>query len=199
MGLLLMFTLIITQKIHILIQVGTHYMYKMRMIIGIKLQGKLTLMVYIMKINKEIKTTLLYFLLMPKGMVLLDSGLFIIKMKLCLPLPLLVHQTRSPDLFKGLQRSPPPPGTPHPLRKLPDDKKQKRDDLARPPARRHLNYDQDDDEEDPNKENLDPKEEERRKLVLGYLLDKWADDILHYQDLVLQDLADLKKRLGIPQ
>nr|AYA93440.1 MAG: E4 protein [Human papillomavirus] len=137
---------------------------------------------------------------MPKGMVQLDNGLCTIKMKLCLPLPLsLAHQNRSPDLFKGLQRSPPLPGTPHPHRKVPDERKQKRDDLARPPARRHLNYDQDDDEEEPNKENLDPKEEERRKVILGYLLDKWAEDILRYQEQVFQDLQDLKKRLGIPQ
>ena len=122
-------------------------------------------------------------------------------MKLCLPLPpLLVHQNRSPpDLFKGHQKFPPPPGTPHPLRKAPDDKKLKREGLAQPPtSRRQLNYDEDDDEEE-NKENHDPKEEERRKTILEYLLNKWAEDIVLYQEQVLRDLADLKLRLQIPQ
>ncbi|ATQ38701.1 E4 [Gammapapillomavirus 22] len=154
-------------------------------------------MVYTLKISRVTKTTLLYLLLMQKDMVQLENGLYILKMKLCLLLSL-VHKAHSPDLFKGLQKDVlRAPGTPHPMRKLPDDVKTKRESLARPPRR--LNYDVDEDEEETNKENLDPKEEERRKLFLGYLLDRLAEDILQYQEQVLQDLNDLRQKLGIRQ
>nr|AYA94222.1 MAG: E4 protein [Human papillomavirus] len=148
-------------------------------------------------ISKETKTILLCLLLMQKGLVLLDNGQYILKMKLCLPL-LLVHKNRSPDLFKGLPKDLSHlPGTPHPLRRLPDDVKQKRESLTQP-SRRRLHYEEDDEGEG-NKENQDPKDDERRRALLGWLLDKWAEDIIQYQEQVLQDLNDLKQRLQIPR
>nr|AYA93429.1 MAG: E4 protein [Human papillomavirus] len=156
-------------------------------------------MAYTLKISRVTKTILLYLLLMQKDMVQLENGLYILKMKLCLLLSL-VHKAHSPDLFKGLQKDlSRVPGTPHPMRKIPDDVKSKRESLARQPTRRHLNYDVDEDEEEPNKENLDPKEDERRRAFLGYLLDRLAEDILQYQEQVLHDLADLRQKLGIRQ
>nr|AYA93562.1 MAG: E4 protein [Human papillomavirus] len=134
-------------------------------------------------------------------MVPQENGLYIIKIKLFLLLLLALLKPRSPDLFKG----PPgelsaPPGTPYPSRKHLDDKKAKREELARPPQR-HLRYD--DDEEDPqsNKENLPPPDRsdaDWRKTLLQSLLDKLAADILRCQEDILQDLNDLKQRLRIP-
>ncbi|ATQ38536.1 E4 [Gammapapillomavirus 22] len=134
---------------------------------------------------------------MPQPMVLLDYGLFILKMKHFLILPLLAHhKNRSPDFLKGPQgETSAPPGTPFPHRKL-DDKKGKREELARPPTR--LQYDFDD--EDPNKENHPPggNDDECKSSIVQYLLNKWAADIISYQEEVLRNLNDLQRRLGIP-
>ncbi|ATQ38501.1 E4 [Gammapapillomavirus 22] len=162
-------------------------------------------MVCILKIIMETNHIFNYLLLMHKHMVPVQDGQLSIKMKLFLLLPLLaVHKGRSPTLLKDLQRDlSAPPGTPFPHRKAQDERKLKREDLVPPPHRRHLRYDDDDD--DTNKENLppqypfDPKEEDRKRLVWGYLLQKWADDIAWYQEQVLKDLHDLKQKLGIPQ
>nr|AYA94759.1 MAG: E4 protein [Human papillomavirus] len=197
--ILLMFILITILIIHFLILTGMHCMCKMKMTCGIKHLEKWILMVYILKTIMVTKHTLLSLLLMRKDMVLLENGLYIIKMKLCLLL-LLVHKQHSPDLFKGLQKDlSRVPGTPHPARKTPDDVKLKRESLARPP-RRHLTYDVDEDEEEnkeENKENQEPKDDERRRAFLGLLLDRLAEDILQYQEQVLHDLADLRQKLGI--
>ncbi|ATQ38703.1 E4 [Gammapapillomavirus 22] len=135
---------------------------------------------------------------MPLHMVLLDNGLYIIKMKLFLILPLLaLHKNRSSDFLKGHQGDTSlPPGTPFPLKRVPDEKKTKREELARPPPR--TRYEVDDDE---NKENLPPErnDDECKKSLVQYLLDKWAEDITWYQQEVLHDLNDLQKKLGIPQ
>nr|AYA93749.1 MAG: E4 protein [Human papillomavirus] len=159
----------------------------------------------ILKMNMETNHISNYLLLMHKHMVPVEDGQLNIKMKLFLLLPLLaVHKGRSPTLLKDHQRDlSAPPGTPFPHRKLQDERNKKREDLALPSSRRHLRYD--DDEDDTNKENLppidpyDPKEEDRKKLVWGYLLQKWAEDIAWYQEQVLKDLHDLKQKLGIPQ
>nr|AVN89949.1 E4 protein [Human papillomavirus]AYA93803.1 MAG: E4 protein [Human papillomavirus] len=135
---------------------------------------------------------------MPKDMVQQDSGQCYIKMKLFLILPLLaLHKPRSPDFLKGRHGdTSAPPGTPFPLRKVPDDKKAKRDELAQPP-RRHQ-FEPDDDEN--NKENLPPErnDDDCKKSLVQSLLDKWAEDIIWYQQEVLRDLNDLKLKLGIP-
>ncbi|ATQ38515.1 E4 [Gammapapillomavirus 22] len=161
---------------------------------------------YILKIIVEKKITFCYLPLMQKHMVPVEDGLLNIKMKQFLLLPLLpVHNKgRSPTLLKDHQRDlSAAPGTPFPFRKQQEERKLKRDDLI-PPPRRHLRYD--DDEDESNKENVappqypyGPKDEERRKASLGYLLEKWAEDIIWYQEQVLKDLNDLKLKLGIPQ
>nr|AYA94718.1 MAG: E4 protein [Human papillomavirus] len=157
-------------------------------------------MVYIMKIRMETKIIFSYLLLRLKHMVKEKDGLLNINMKLFLLLPLLAAlKNRSSTLFKDLQKDlSAPPGTPYPNRRHQDDKKARREELVLPP-RRHLQYDEEDEE---NKENLpppDPKDEERRKAILSYLLEKWAEDIIWYQDQVLRDLSALKLKLGIPQ
>nr|AYA93521.1 MAG: E4 protein [Human papillomavirus] len=159
---------------------------------------------YILKIQMETKVIFFYLLMRPKSMVPVEDGLLDINMKLFLLLPLsALHKGRSPNLLKDLSKDlSVPPGTPYPHRKLQDDRNKKREDLV-PPHRRHLTFD--DDDEEGNKENappqypLGPKEEERRRAILGYLLDKWAEDILWYQEQVFQDLKDLRQKLGIPQ
>ncbi|ATQ38529.1 E4 [Gammapapillomavirus 22] len=136
---------------------------------------------------------------MPQLMVLLDYGQCIIKMKLFLILLLLAHhKSPSPDFLKGPPRDTLPlPRTPFPQRKPLDEKKAKRDALAQPPTGGRYDYDDD----DPNKENRHPGEsdEDCRHSIVQYLLDKWAADIISYQERVLTDLSDLQKKLGIPQ
>ena len=139
---------------------------------------------------------------MLRHMVPQENGLYIIKITLFLLLLLALLKTRSPDLFKG----PPgelsaPPGTPYPHRKHQEDKKAKREELARPPTR-HQRYDEDDDDPQVNKENLPPQDRndaDWREKLLQYLLDKLAADILQCQEQIFQDLSDLKQRLRIPQ
>ena len=148
------------------------------------------------------KVILFYLHLKPKNMVLLENGQCIIKMKNSPLLPL-VHKGRSPSsLLKDLSA---PPGTPFPSRRptLPDDTKTRREALtAQPPPRRRLQYDEDDD--DQNKENqppdveLDPRDSERRKYLLQWILAKLAEDIQQFQDQVYHDLSDLRRKLGIP-
>nr|AGU90244.1 E4 [Human papillomavirus] len=136
---------------------------------------------------------------MPLLMGLLDYGRYDIKMKSFLILPLLAHhKTPSPDFLKGPTRDTSPlPKTPFPQRKPLDDRRAKKDALAQPPTRGHYEFD----DEDQNKENRHPGEgdEDCRNSLVRYLLDKWAGDIISYQEQVLHDLSDLQKRLGIPQ
>ncbi|ATQ38494.1 E4 [Gammapapillomavirus 22] len=157
----------------------------------------------ILKMNMEIKVIFYYLLMRLKNMVPVEDGLLNINMKLFLLLPLsALHKGRSPNLLKDLSKDlSVPPGTPYPHRKLQEDRNKKREDLV-PPHRRHLHIDEDD--EEANKENtpqypLGPKDDERRRAYLGYLLEKWAEDIIWYQEQVFQDLRDLKQKLGIPQ
>ncbi|ATQ38508.1 E4 [Gammapapillomavirus 22] len=165
-----------------------------------------------LKTIMETNHILHYLLLMHKLMVPVEDGQLSIKMKLFLLLPLLaVHKGRSPTLLKEPQRDlSAPPGTPYPHRKAQEERKQRREDLVPPPLRRHLRYDDGDDDENnnnnsTNKENLppqypyDPKDEDRKRVIWGYLFHKWAEDIAWYQKQVLEDLQDLKLRLGIPQ
>nr|AYA94745.1 MAG: E4 protein [Human papillomavirus] len=95
-----------------------------------------------------------------------------------------------------------PPATPYPQRKpaVPDDNKVKREALAaQPPFRRRLVYDDDEDKENttPTTESPQDRREEDRHQLLGSLLQKWAYDIEVFQQQVLQDLQDLKLKLGI--
>ena len=53
--------------------------------------------------------------------------------------------------------------------------------------------------EDLNGDNPGEGDEDCRNSIGRYLLDKWAGDIISYQEQVLHDLSDLQKRLGIPQ
>nr|AYA93392.1 MAG: E4 protein [Human papillomavirus] len=119
-------------------------------------------------------------------------------MNTCLLFLLAPHKTYSPDLFKGPQRDlSAPPGTPFPTRKLPDERKLKREELARPP-RRHLQFDEDD--EDPNKENVPPPErndDDWKKTLVQHLLNKWEAELTWYQEEVLKDLNGLRQKLGI--
>nr|AYD41535.1 MAG: E4 protein [Human papillomavirus] len=158
-------------------------------------------MASIMKILVETKITLLYLQQMHKRMVPQASGQCIIKIKLFLLFLLASHKARSPDLFKGPPRdTSAPPGTPFPFRKHQDEKKAKREELV-PPPRPHLRYDEDDEEPTNNKENIPPNDrnvDDWKKPLVQYLLDKWAQDIIYYQEEVLRDLHALKQRLEIP-
>nr|AYA94766.1 MAG: E4 protein [Human papillomavirus] len=95
-----------------------------------------------------------------------------------------------------------PPATPFPHRKptLPDDTKVKREALAvHPPSRRRLQYDEDEEKENtpPSESPQDRRDDDRKQQLLGSLLQKWAEDIEVFQQQVLQDLQDLRLRLGI--
>nr|AYA94375.1 MAG: E4 protein [Human papillomavirus] len=138
-------------------------------------------------------------------MVPQENGLCIIKIKLFLLLLLAPLKPRSSDLFKGPsgELSPlPPPGTPFPSRKPQDDKRAKREELTQP-RRPHQRYDIDDDDQETNKENHPPPADRSdvdwKKTVLQSLLEKWAADILWYQEEILRDLNDLRLKLGIHQ
>ncbi|ATQ38446.1 E4 [Gammapapillomavirus 18] len=151
------------------------------------------------------KVILCYLQQMPKDMVLLENGQYIIKMKQFLPL-LLVHKGRSPPLPKDQSV---PPGTPFLPRRvsLPDDVRLRREALTAPHhqhPRRRLQYDED--EEEPNKENLPPevvdqerRDNDRKKFLLQYLLTKLEEEIQLFQEQILHDLSDLRKKLEIPQ
>ena len=154
----------------------------------------------------ETKVTLFSLHQSPKNMVLLENGLCIIKMKHC-PLLLLVHKGRSPSsLLKDPSLL---PGTPFLTRRptAPDDIKARREALtANPqqPPRRRLQFDYDDEEtnkenQPPDVQDQGPREGERRKLLLQYLLERLEEDIQAFQDQVSHDLNDLRKRLGILQ
>ncbi|AGC93432.1 E4 [Human papillomavirus 175] len=165
-------------------------------------------MVFIMRKVMEIEHTIFCLNQTQQGMEKLDNGLCSLKIKLFLPL-YLAHTGRTP-LFppKGLSA---PPATPFPHRRashpggIQDPTKAKREALVAPPGpRRRLQFDNDDDDE---KENQRPppeklpetrdNDEPERWSVLGYLLEKWEADIERFQQQVLQDLQDLKLKLGI--
>nr|AYA94031.1 MAG: E4 protein [Human papillomavirus] len=162
---------------------------------------------FIMRKPMEIECTIFYLSQTQQGMEKLDNGLYSLKIKLFLPL-YLVHAGRTP-LFPPKGPSV-PPATPFPLRRashpnVQDPTKAKREALAAPPGpRRRLQFDNDDDEEKENQRPPPEKapeprddEEPERWSVLGYLLEKWELDIDRFQRQVLQDLQDLKLKLGI--
>ncbi|AEM24604.1 hypothetical protein [Human papillomavirus 136] len=93
---------------------------------------------------------------------------------------------------------PNPPSTPRLKRRSEEDRfLKKRQDLVQP--RHHLKEDNDDDEEE--KENRPPiRDDDELKDVeelLTLLLRKLGKAIDQYQQQVLQELSDLKQRLGI--
>nr|AYA93961.1 MAG: E4 protein [Human papillomavirus] len=165
-------------------------------------------MVFIMRNPMEIEHTISYLSQMQHGMEKLDNGLCSLKIKLFLPL-YLAHAGRTP-LFPPKGPSV-PPATPFPHRRashpgiIQDPTKAKREALVAPPGpRRRLQFDNDDDEEKENQrpppeKGLEPRDDEEpeRWSVLGYLLEKWEADIDRFQRQVLQDLQDLKLKLGI--
>ncbi|ADO63736.1 E4, partial [Human papillomavirus 148] len=121
-----------------------------------------------------------------------------IKITLCLPLlpvPLGLPPTLKTD----------PPRTPFPLRKRlenADGRPAKTPHGNRPPPR-VLDFDFDDD--GPNKENLPPtdttpdqhQEEEELLSGLRSLLRKWGQELDLYQERVLHEINDYRRRLGI--
>nr|AYA94516.1 MAG: E4 protein [Human papillomavirus] len=130
-----------------------------------------------------------------KDLVPQDNGQCTLKMKLFLLL--IAHKDHlPPSLFKDLSV---PPGTPFPQRKpTADGTKAKREALAQPPRRPR--YDADDDEET-NKENRPPDYDRKGygRLAVASLLQKLEEELLQYQEEVLQELSALRERLGIPQ
>ncbi|ATQ38557.1 E4 [Gammapapillomavirus 23] len=145
---------------------------------------------------------------MQQGMEKLDNGLCSLKIQLFLPL-YLVHTGRNPPFLpKGPSV---PPATPYLQRRasipnIQDPTKAKRETLAAAPGpRRKLQFDNDDDDEKENQrpppekvpERRDDEEATHQWSVLGYLLQKWEADIEEFQRQVLQDLQDLKLKLGI--
>ena len=201
-----MYGLTIILTIPSLTLIGTKYIFKMIMIIGIEQLEKLILMDSILRMQTGTKVILLCLHQMPKDMVLLENGQYIIKMKQFLPLLLVLKGRSPPSLLKDQSV---PPGTPFLPRRvsLPDDTRAKRELLTahhHQPPRRRLQYDED--EEDPNKENTPPevveqerRDNERKKFLLQYLLTKLEEEIQLFQEQILHDLNDLRKKLEIPQ
>nr|AYA93768.1 MAG: E4 protein [Human papillomavirus] len=137
-----------------------------------------------------------YLLLMVKGLAQQENGLLTLKMKLFLLS--IAHKGHLPT---SLLKDPlPPPGTPYPGRRPSpaDGTKEKRESLARPP-RQPPNYDVDEDDE--NKENLPPDDDRKGygKIVVESLLRRLEEELQLYQEAVLHELNDLRKRLEIPQ
>nr|AYA94402.1 MAG: E4 protein [Human papillomavirus] len=129
-----------------------------------------------------------------KGLVPLDSGLFILNMKLFL-LSLAHKGLPPPSLFKDLL---PPPGTPSPARKAATEGiRARREALAQPPHRPR--YEPDDDDE--NKENLPPEDDRKGygRSIVESLLQRLEEDLIQYQEEVLRELSGLRQKLGIPQ
>nr|AYA94870.1 MAG: E4 protein [Human papillomavirus] len=165
-------------------------------------------MAFTMKSQEAIEFIISYLREMQQNMEKLDNGLCSLKIKLSLPL-CLAHTGRNPTFLpKGPSA---PPATPFLHRRasspgIQDPTKAKRETLVAPQGpRRKLHFDNDEDDEKENQrpppeKGHEPKDDDdtgRQWSVLGYLLEKWEADIEQFQRQVLQDLNDLKLKLGI--
>nr|AYA93914.1 MAG: E4 protein [Human papillomavirus] len=126
-----------------------------------------------------------------------ENGLLILEMnKFFLPL--------LPALLGGLYLTPPrsaggtAPPTPRPKRKTEEDLyTRRRQALALP--RNHHQEDDDDEEKENQPPVKDDDELKDTEDLIQFLLKKLAKAIASYEEQVLQELKDLRKRLGIPQ
>nr|AYA93810.1 MAG: E4 protein [Human papillomavirus] len=191
-----MYGLIICLLTPFLTQTGIEFIIKMKRTIGMLHKDEQTLMDFTLMTLQAKEIILHCLLLMLKGLAPQDTGLLILKMKLFLLS--IVHKGHLPT---SLLKDPLlPPGTPYPGRKHTpaDATKEKRESLAQPP-RRPPNYDVDDDDE--NKENHPPDDDRKGygKSVVESLLRRLEEDLQLYQEEVLHELNDLRRKLEIPQ
>nr|AYA94275.1 MAG: E4 protein [Human papillomavirus] len=89
------------------------------------------------------------------------------------------HPRRHSSRGVGSDSARVPPGTP-----------------GKPPARRRLQQDFDEDQQPPNDDEETPVPVEEPQTSIGRLLKKWEVAIDHLKDSIVEDLEDLKRKLG---
>ncbi|ATQ38349.1 E4 [Gammapapillomavirus 11] len=186
--------LIMILKMHFHTLTGNGYIIKITMNNGIKYLEKLIIMDYILLSMMAHKHTFCYLKKMLIDMATQENGLLIYQMnKFFLPLLL--------ALLGGIYLTPPrstgglPPPTPRPKRKSEEDRfNRRRQALALP-------RDHQEDDDDEEKENRPPpKDDEELKEtedLVQYLLKQLEKAINQYEQQILQELRDLRLKLGI--
>nr|AYA94731.1 MAG: E4 protein [Human papillomavirus] len=179
---------------------GTPFTIRTCRTIGIKPQGKWITMVYHLLIILMKKDTFYYFMKMLVNMVRLDNGLLNTKLQL-FPLLLLAQPSDPPSTPKKATISTGSPGSPH-RRKVPlgEDFRGILKKYPQLPPHRQPREENDIDEDDEEKENQPPETPPAQNGDEGplmSLLRKWDHDINQFRNIILQDLEDLKRKLGI--
>nr|QAB13916.1 MAG: E4 protein [Human papillomavirus] len=183
-------------KMHFHILTGSGFIIRITMNSGIKCQGKQIIMDYILLNMMVHKRTFCCLKEMHIDMATQENGLLMCQMNKFF-LPLLIA------LLGGIYLTPPrstgglPPPTPRPKRKSEEDRfNRRRQALALP--RDH----QEDDDDDEKENRPPPKDEEELKEtedLVQYLLRQLEKAINQYEQQILQELKDLRLKLGIRQ